>query len=224
LILKNDTPEYEYLYPGPGRVYKYRGEYYPGITSVLNGFKIKKSDWVHDAAKIGTICHNDISKRRDGKAIDKEIMIWTVPQKEVYAAIRRFRQMWARINVTPIDVEIPIIYADPDNKYIRYSSRIDLIYKQDGYGVLSDIKTGNWYDHYPMQLAAAYQAVKDEYDIQRCSILRCDINLDRNPDAIPEVILFDIPAIEELIPEFNKMCIEYNKLLEKWIANFKEEK
>jgi hypothetical protein len=125
--------------------------------------------------------------------------------------------MWSKLEIKPIDVEIPIIYKDKSNKYIRYSSRVDLVYEQDGYYVLSDIKTGNWYDHYPMQLAAAYQAIKDDYDIQRCSILRCDISLDRNPDAIPEIALFDIPAIEELIPEFNKMCIDYNKKLEQWI-------
>ena len=209
-ILENS----EYIYLPCGRFYKSGKKTYGSVTSIISGFTPKKSTWVHDLAKVGTICHGQAAKEHIKVDIE-EIMIWTIPQKEVYSAMRRFRCMWKKINriINIKHVEIPVYY---ENGAIKYGGRVDVIFEKDGLIYLGDIKTGNWYDHYPMQLAAYYQAAKDIYNIDKAAILHCDISLDRNPNSIPAFIDFSKRDMENLLPEFNDRCIKYNKLYNAW--------
>lgn len=203
-----------------GRIY-FEGDIpYGSVTNILNGFRPKVSNWVHDQARIGTLCHLDISRRYKVPEII-DLPIWTTEQVEVFAQLRSFRCMWKRLNIkNVIDVEVPIKFVgEIDGEEFRYAGTTDIIYKKDDILYLADIKTGDVYDYFPCQLAAYYQAAKDLYDIEKVAILHCDLNLDRNPGKTSKVIEYDVKELGKYIEEFNIKAVQFTKLLDSYLQS-----
>ena len=210
-----------------GRVYFDKdGVAYGSVTQTLKGFKPKVSQWAGWQAKLGTLCHLDISRRYKDQPIE-ELFFYDVQQAEIFAGLRNFRRMWSAIKI-PVDSVIAVEMAlsfkgEGKDEGVRYAGTGDIVFEREGLTYFGDIKTGNYYDTYPLQMAAYYQAAKELYEIDKIVILQCDVNLERNPERKPQLYIYDPEEMVPYVAQFNIMSKQYNKLLEAWIKVYQED-
>jgi len=168
------------------------------ITSLRNPFKGKPGN----SAKIGTLIHHHIlSQYASGILPAPNVRVWGLPQTEVEDRIQRALTMWRGLKFDEMfkftDVETLVI----DDVH-RYAGRADGIgLDSDGNISVMDIKTGDFYDSYPMQGAAYAKAV----GASSVYFVRLDVNVDRNPDQTGVVHHMDNQAIEESFIEFKRL-------------------
>ena len=200
-----------------GEYYCINGNFYPRVTSIFKGFTpIRKSKWAPDAATLGTMLHYLILSKYKAHKLPVT-QIWKLPQDEVYAIRKSGLCMWHQIKdkIKVMDVEIPVYHCLPN-----YAGRIDMVCEIEGKRYVGDIKTGNFYPYYPMQLAAYFQTIKTKYDLDGAVIFHIDINQDRNPDKKPNIILYSKEELRKPLLEFNKLAIEFNDKLDHYIKTY----
>ena len=206
-----------------GEYYCINGNFYPRVTSIFKGFSpIRKSKWTPDAATLGTMLHYLILSKYKAHKLPVT-QIWKLPQDEVYAIRKSGLCMWHQIKdkINVMDVEIPVYHCLPN-----YAGRADMICEIGGKYYPGDIKTGAWYDYYPMQGAAYYQALKayakKTYGIEfdGLAFFRLDINLDRNPERNPEIVIIENNEVMEHLCKFNELAIEFNDKLDHYIKAY----
>ena len=180
-----------------------------------------------DAAKIGTLGHyvvlNGIAKKYLGMNLDipGENPYWTEPE-EVSQKLDDIVAMWQQLELEKVVVGWEAIEAavwwegELDGVVCAYAGRLDGVANFcDGKRRLVDIKTGDEYDSYALQMAAYVQAYEfvTRLSIDEVWILYLDVggywNNDtkvytpRNVDRNPRVVVMDRPLIEEKRKEFN---------------------
>jgi hypothetical protein len=203
-----------------GEYYYANGNIFPRVTSVFHGFQpCRKSNWTPDAATLGTMLHYLIlSQYKD--QYRPETHIWKVEQDDVYEIRRSALCMWRKIRdgIKVLEVELPVCHYYPN-----YAGRLDMICEMDEELYVGDIKTGNWYDYYDMQLSAYYQAAKRASVLQGRKIkgvafFRLDINLERNPEQVPAIVVRTLDELIEPLKGFNLQALEFNEHLNRYIA------
>jgi hypothetical protein len=180
-----------------------------------------------DAAKIGTLGHyvvlNGIAKKYLGVNLDipGENPYWTGPE-EVSQKLDDVVMMWQQLELEKVVVGWEAIEAavwwegELDGVMCAYAGRLDGVANFcDGKRRLVDIKTGDEYDSYALQMAAYVQAYEfvTGLSVDEVWILYLDVggywNNDtkvytpRNVDRNPRVVVMDRPLIEEKRKEFN---------------------
>lgn len=180
-----------------------------------------------DAAKIGTLGHyvvlNGIAKKYLGVNLDipGENPYWAGPE-EVSQKLDDIVAMWQQLELEKVVVGWEAIEAavwwegELDGVVCAYAGRLDGVANFcDGKRRLVDIKTGDEYDSYALQMAAyvqAYEFVTGQH-IDEVWILYLDVggywNNDtkvytpRNVDRNPRVVVMDRPLLEDKMVEFN---------------------
>lgn len=180
-----------------------------------------------DAAKIGTLGHyvvlNGIAKKYLGVNLDipGENPYWAGPE-EVSQKLDDVVAMWQQLELEKVVVGWEAIEAavwwegELDGVVCAYAGRLDGVANFcDGKRRLVDIKTGDEYDSYALQMAAyvqAYEFVTGQH-IDEVWILYLDVggywNNDtkvytpRNVDRNPRVVVMDRPLLEDKMVEFN---------------------
>ena len=180
-----------------------------------------------DAAKIGTLGHyvvlNGIAKKYLGVNLDipGDNPYWTGPE-EVSQKLDDVVAMWQQLELEKVVVGWEAIEAavwwegELDGVVCAYAGRLDGVANFcDGKRRLVDIKTGDEYDSYALQMAAYVQAYEfvTGLSVDEVWILYLDVggywNNDtkvytpRNVDRNPRVVVMDRPLIEEKRKEFN---------------------
>ena len=180
-----------------------------------------------DAAKIGTLGHyvvlNGIAKKYLGVNLDipGENPYWTDPE-EVSQKLDDVVAMWQQLELEKVVVGWEAIEAavwwegELDGVVCAYAGRLDGVANFcDGKRRLVDIKTGDEYDSYLLQMAAYVQAYEfvTGLNIDEVWITYLDIggywNNDtkvytpRNVDRNPRVVVMERPEIEKKMVEFN---------------------
>ena len=180
-----------------------------------------------DAAKIGTLGHyvvlNGIAKKYLGVNLDipGENPYWTGPE-EVSQKLDDVVAMWQQLELEKVVVGWEAIEAavwwegELDGVVCAYAGRLDGVANFcDGKRRLVDIKTGDEYDSYALQMAAYVQAYEfvTGLSVDEVWILYLDVggywNNDtkvytpRNVDRNPRVVVMGRPEIEEKRKEFN---------------------
>ena len=180
-----------------------------------------------DAAKIGTLGHyvvlNGIAKKYLGMNLDipGENPYWTGPE-EVSQKLDDIVAMWQQLELEKVVVGWEAIEAavwwegELDGVVCAYAGRLDGVATFcDGKRRLVDIKTGDEYDSYLLQMAAYVQAYEfvTGLSVDEVWILYLDVggywNNDtkvytpRNVDRNPRVVVMDRPLLEDKMVEFN---------------------
>jgi hypothetical protein len=180
-----------------------------------------------DAAKIGTLGHyvvlNGIAKKYLGVNLDipGENPYWTSSEEvsqKLDDIVMMFQQLELEKVITVVDaVEMAVWWeGEVDGVWCSYAGRLDWVACFiDAKRRLLDIKTGDEYESYMLQMAAyvqAYEFVTGQH-IDEVWILYLDVggywNNDtkvytpRNVDRNPRVVVMDRPLIEEKRKEFN---------------------
>ena len=180
-----------------------------------------------DAAKIGTLGHyvvlNGIAKKYLGMNLDipGENPYWTGPE-EVSQKLDDVVAMWQQLELEKVVVGWEAIEAavwwegELDGVVCAYAGRLDGVANFcDGKRRLVDIKTGDEYDSYALQMAAYVQAYEfvTGLSVDEVWILYLDVggywNNDtkvytpRNVDRNPRVVVMDRPLLEDKMVEFN---------------------
>lgn len=180
-----------------------------------------------DAAKIGTLGHyvvlNGIAKKYLGVNLDipGENPYWT-GLEEVSQKLDDVVMMWQQLELEKVVVGWEAIEAavwwegELDGVVCAYAGRLDGVANFcDGKRRLVDIKTGDEYDSYLLQMAAYVQAYEfvTGLNVDEVWILYLDVggywNNDtkvytpRNVDRNPRVVVMDRPLLEDKMVEFN---------------------
>ena len=180
-----------------------------------------------DAAKIGTLGHyvvlNGIAKKYLGVNLDipGENPYWAGPE-EVSQKLDDVVAMWQQLELEKVVVGWEAIEAavwwegELDGVVCAYAGRLDGVANFcDGKRRLVDIKTGDEYDSYLLQMAAYVQAYEfvTGLSVDEVWILYLDVggywNNDtkvytpRNVDRNPRVVVMDRPLLEDKMVEFN---------------------
>ena len=121
-------------------------------------------------------------------------------------------EMWAEVDVgNVIDVEMAV----RDDVY-EYAGRLDMITEIDDKLTMVDLKTGNFYSKYPMQIAAYCRAY--EGDVEQALVVRLDLNLDRNPEKLADLIWYDREELDEHEAKFIEKAVQFHKDQNNYIA------
>lgn len=167
------------------------------ITSLKSPFKGKPGN----SAKVGTLIHHTIlSQYATGILPPPKVQIWGLPQSEVEDRIQRALTMWR--NLEGFDFLFDSVETLIVNDEYGYAGRADGIGSTpDAEVAVMDIKTGDFYDSYPMQ-GAAYAKATGATD---CYFVQLDVSLARNPDQRGVVHHMGSQAIEEAFIEFKRL-------------------
>lgn len=182
-----------------------------------------------DAAKIGTLGHYVVLNGLAQKYLGREAILdipgdnpyWTEPE-EVSQKLDDIVAMWQQLELEKVVVGWEAIEAavwwegELDGVVCAYAGRLDGVATFcDGKRRLVDIKTGDEYDSYALQMAAYVQAYEfvTGLSVDEVWILYLDVggywNNDtkvytpRNVDRNPRVAVMERPEIEEKMVEFN---------------------
>jgi hypothetical protein len=187
-----------------GRVYGFGDKYYSSVTTILSGFNPNSQNFTNDYAQLGTRCHYEIlGLYKDME--EPDIYYNRFSQQEVNAKLDMANDMWQTVDVgNVIDVEMAV--RDDIN---CYAGRLDMITELAGKITMVDLKTGNYYAKYPLQIAAYCHAYNG--DVEQALIVRLDLNLDRNPDCEVDLIWYDRAQLDEYEAKFIEKCKKYNR-------------
>jgi hypothetical protein len=186
-----------------GRVYGFGDIYYSSVTTILNGFNPKSQSFTNDYAQLGTRAHYEILGLY--KEMEEPDVTYTrFTEKEVNQKLDLAYEMWSTVDVGDvIDVEMAV----RDDIYC-YAGRLDMITEIDGKVTMVDLKTGNYYAKYPLQIAAYCRAY--EGDVDQALIVRLDLNLDRNPDSDVDLIWYNRKELDKHEKKFCEKAEKYN--------------
>ena len=195
----------ESVYSTPfGRVYKFGDRTYPSVSTILGGFKPNQQEWTNDYATLGTRAHYEIlGLYKDQEEPDSYYVKFS--KQEVNEKLDMAYEMWAEVDVGDvIDVELAVC----DHEY-EYGGRLDMITEIDGKLTVVDLKTGQYYNKYPLQIAAYCRAYGG--DVEQALVVRLDLNLDRNPDRLADLIWYDREELDEHEAKFCEKAVQYHK-------------
>lgn len=195
----------EQVYSTPmGRLYRFGDKYYASVTTILSGWNPKTQNFTNDYALLGTRAHYEIlGLYKDME--EPDIYYSTFSEQEVNQKLDLAYDMWATVDIgNVIDVELAV--RDDVN---CYAGRLDMLTKIDGKTTLVDLKTGNYYNKYPLQIAAYSQAC--DIKVDQALIVRLDLNPDRNPDEEVDMIWYDRETLDENEAKFLEKARKYNK-------------
>jgi hypothetical protein len=202
---------------------------YRSVTTVLHwGLpKGKKSD----AAAVGSIAHYQILRNYTDEFIEvpTDKPYW-MESSEVNKKLEDCIRMWQMLELDDVveewlAVEKAVWFEGIiDNVNVMYAGRIDAIARfTDGRIRLVDIKTGDSYDDYPLQMAGYLQAIEYSLNlhIDECYICYLDIgsnwvkeagkSFPRNPHNLPRIVVYHRAELEEYIRLFNEKLLNVAK-------------
>ena len=126
---------------------------------------------------------------------------WKMPSFDVTnAKLEKALKMWNSLDKSlrePEDVEFVCWNIDPP-----YAGRGDWKGLYEGDKTILDIKTGNYYTYYKMQIAA-YMATQGA---DRGVIVRLDLNEERNPKGLPKVYSWYKEDLEKDLCKFHELA------------------
>ena len=194
---------------------------YPSVSTILSSasdypFKTqytktgtpKKQNKLY--ANIGSVIHHHCLKKYDRDVMNElpSINEWVKNPDWVNEKIQNSYTMWCQFltDFKPkfINVEQVIKYK---NNNIRYMGRYDALAEINGKTVLIDLKTGNFYPYYQMQLSAYWASISPFPE--RAMIVRCDTHPDRNPNLNYQVYVYEAKELFEYFSEFVTTAEEY---------------
>lgn len=195
---------------------------YRSVSTVLNWGEPKSR--ANDGAKIGSICHYNILRNYTDEFIDipTETPYW-MNHEDVNNLIDDALEMWRNLELDEvvkewIAVEKAIWWeGEIDGLVCYYAGRLDAIASFiDNQIRLVDIKTGDEYEKYPLQMGGyvqAYEQMTGAY-INEVWITYLDIGSNwvkeagrvfkRNPHKVPRVVVMNRQEIDEAIKNFNQ--------------------
>lgn len=178
-----------------GRVYGIDGSYFPSVTTVLSGFNPNCQEFSNDYAVLGTRCHYEILGLY--KTLDEPDSYYSkFSEKEVSEKLDRANDMWQTVDIGDVlDVEM-LVY----DRAIGYAGSLDMLTEIQQKTTLVDLKTGNYYAKYPLQIAAYARACPQP--VEQALIVRLDLNLDRNPDSLVDMIWYTREQLDEYEAKF----------------------
>jgi hypothetical protein len=187
-----------------GRVYGINGGYYPSVTTVLNGFNPNCQEFSNDYAVLGTRCHYEILGLY--RELDKPDSYYSrFSEKEVNEKLDRANDMWQTVDIGDvIDVEMAVY-----NDTVGYAGSLDMLTKIQQKTTLVDLKTGNYYAKYPLQIAA--YALACPQPVEQALIVRLDLNLDRNPESLVDMIWYTREQLDEYEIKFCAKAKKYHE-------------
>jgi hypothetical protein len=196
-----------------GRLYEIEGDFLPSVTTVQSGFKPTENRFVNDFMGVGTLGHWEALQPYKPDMPKPEVVFNSMTDEEINTRLDAIGAMWQKCKPKHIiDVEFAAY-----NKDIRAAGQIDLIAKEfDGY-ILGDIKTGQYYKHYDLQLGAYYWMTKDVYDIKESRLYILDSNIMRNAKILPEIIIYTKGETEEFAQKFLVKAKKFNESMDEYV-------
>jgi flavin-binding protein dodecin len=126
-------------------------------------------------------------------------------EQEVNTKLDRANDMWQTVDVGEVvDVEM-LVY----DSTVGYAGRLDMLTKIQQKVTLVDLKTGNYYAKYPLQIAAYARA--SPLPVYQALIVRLDLNLDRNPESEVDMIWYDRAQLDEYEAKFVVKAKKYHE-------------
>jgi len=184
------------------RHYKINGKFYKSVTTIIDpGTFNKNSSTLY--ADIGTIIHYHAFKQFDNLPVP-DCQIWVKQawvQDKIDQSLHMFREFLKDYNPKVLQVE-QFIY---DDEY-QYAGTYDMLAEIDGETILVDLKTGNYYNHYPLQIAAYWR--RTDPNATKAMILQTDTHPDRNPDLKYKITDFSLNDLQFYEQKFLKKCTE----------------
>lgn len=139
------------------------GVKYPSVSDILKPFSRFKSKPPGPAALLGTIIHYHILKKYAPLSMPVGVRLFLddkTANQRIDDALWCWREFEKAHTIEPILVEQLLI-----NRDLKYLGKVDLYAKVDGKPTVVEIKTGNVYDEYYVQLAAYQKLVNTPYGI-----------------------------------------------------------
>lgn len=188
-----------------GRIYKIGNRYYTSVTTIQSGFKPNKTAFHSDYAAIGTRAHYEIfGLYRDMESPKSSYQYFST--QDINSRLDSILSMWEQIH---LDSVIDVEFVVSNNDY-EFAGRGDIIAEKDGEIVLGDVKTGNYYKHYDVQIGAYYLAAKRKYKIDKGALFMLDCNVERNPSQAARIIWFTKDELISNAKKFVAKAIKYN--------------
>lgn len=187
-----------------GRVYKFGDKVYPSVSTILGGFNPHQQEWTNDFCTLGTRCHYEILGLYKEQE-EPESIYSTFSRAEVNEKLDLAYEMWSKVDVGDvIDVEMAV----HDDEY-EYAGRLDMITEIDNKLTMVDLKTGNYYAKYPLQISAYCRAYEE--DVDQALVVRLDLNLNRNPDKLADLIWYSRAELDDYEKKFCEKAVQFHK-------------
>ncbi|AZF90139.1 MAG: hypothetical protein BPH43C_15 [Phage 5P_1] len=161
-------------------MYKKNNIFYPSVTEIIRQASKFRDQRPGPSAAIGTYIHYHILKRY-GRVETPITPIWNVDEREVNSKIDRALQMWSQLKLDHDVIGVERVFYDDE---LRYAGRVDMLSKNEDEQYVIEIKTGDFYEEYLMQIAAYMDLTNSD----RAMIILLDVNAQRNPNSMPNVI------------------------------------
>jgi hypothetical protein len=198
-----------------GRLYGIEEDIYPSVTSVLKGWHPGNKPYSTDYMSVGTLGHHEALLEYKPDMEYPEVLFNTMSDEEINLKLDAINLMWNSIKPLPKDViNVEFVVYNPK---FGYAGRGDIIHKSPGKIILGDIKTGQFYNYYGLQLGGYYEAAKDTYDIEAGQLYILDSNLERNPGKKVQTITYDKDQLEEFGKKFCVKAEKYNKEMMEYV-------
>lgn len=196
----------ESVYSTPiGRVYRMGDRYYSSVTTILSGFRTNQVEFYNDYATIGTRAHYEILGLYDDMEPPESVYRY-LSESEVNHRLDSALEMWETLDVGDV---VKVEYPIKNDKYL-YAGRVDMLTCIDEELVIADLKTGNYYKHYPMQLAAYWEATREKYPkLSRGVIYQIDLNEKRNPEHKAQEHWYELDELKEEFRNFAKRAKKF---------------
>ena len=185
--------------------YRRNNEIYPSVTEIIKRVSQFKDSKPGPAAHIGTLLHYHILKQY--RELPAPILqIWGVDEQEVFNRLSNGLQMWRKLNLNfkPIYVE-EIFYDD----HFKFAGKVDLLAEIDDDIVVIDLKTGDYYEEYLLQMAAYSHLTSSDYAM----IIELDLDTQRNPNSEPSIKYFCKDELNSAFRRFLEILEDYRKNL-----------
>ena len=200
-----------------GRLYKVDGDFFPSVTSVLKGFKPPGGQpFTTDYMSVGTLGHYECLIKHKPDMEYPDVVFSFMSDEEINRRLDDITLMWNTIKKGKV-LDVEFVVYDPIN---RYAGRGDIIQKKNKRISIGDIKTGQFYKYYEIQLGGYYNAAKDTYKIEEGELYILDSNQDRNPEKKPDVITYFKSELEEFAGKFLEKAAKYNKAFDEYIESW----
>jgi len=199
-----------------GRLYGVGGDFYSSVTSILKGFKPGGQPFTTDYMSVGTLGHYECLLKHKPDMEKPDVVFSFMDDDEINRRLDDITLMWNAIPRGKV-LDVEFVVYDPEN---RYAGRGDIIQKIGRKIKLGDIKTGQFYKYYELQLGGYYNAAKDAYKINEGELYILDSNPDRNPEKKPNVITYDKKQLEEFADKFIEKAVKYNAAFDEYITSW----
>lgn len=194
-----------------GRLYGIDNNTYPSVTSILKGFKLPtgKANYTTDYMSLGTIGHHECLLPYAPDMEYPEVVFNTLTDEEINDKLDNINLMWNTIAPEKEKVvEVEFVVYSLENEY---AGRGDILHVADDKLILGDIKTGQFYKYYELQLGGYFGALKDTIDIDSGQLYILDSNSTRNPEVKPQVVTYTREQLDGFAEKFIVKAKKYNK-------------